>query len=83
VGDYVGFQGGDGADVGDYEDGNKDAPPHAKEELVAVMAVISHRWQHQISPSEGGRRVLPPSPPQKIMRKIGHRFSFETKACIK
>jgi hypothetical protein len=39
--DDVGSQGGDGADVGDGEDGDEDAPPHAKEESVTMMAAIS------------------------------------------
>jgi hypothetical protein len=45
------------------------------------MAVIS-LWQQQVYPSEGGRRVLPLPPPQKIMGKIGHSFSAEMKAYI-
>jgi hypothetical protein len=58
-------------------------PPYAKEESVAMMAVISLRRQWKISPFRGGRRVPPPSLPQKNMGKLGYIFSLETKVSIK
>jgi hypothetical protein len=58
-------------------------PPYAKEESVAMMAVISLRRQWKISPFGGGRRVPPPSLPQKNMGKLGRIFSLETKVSIK
>jgi hypothetical protein len=60
-----------------------DAPPYAKEESMVTMAAISLRRKQQISHSEGGRRVLSPPPPQKIMGKIGRPCSIETKAYIR
>jgi hypothetical protein len=60
-----------------------DAPSYAKEESMVLMEVISLRWLQQISPSGCGRRVPPPSLPQKIMGKIGHPFSVKTKAYIR
>jgi carbamate kinase len=47
------------------------------------MAEISLQWQQQITASGGGRRVLPPPLPQKIIEKIGRHFSVETKAYIR
>jgi hypothetical protein len=58
-GDDIESRGGDGADIEDDEDGDEDAPPHAEEESVAMMATISHWRQQQINPSGGGRRVPP------------------------
>jgi hypothetical protein len=60
-----------------------DAPPYTKEESVVKMAVIYLRRHQQINPSRGGRRIPHPPPPQKIMEKIGHPFSVETKAYIR
>jgi hypothetical protein len=57
--------------------------PYAKEESMVSMVVISLQWQQQISPSGGGRWVLPPPPPQKIMGKIGHPFSIKMKVSIR
>jgi hypothetical protein len=42
-GDDIESRGGDGADVGDDVYGDEDAPSHAKEESVVMMAAISHR----------------------------------------
>jgi hypothetical protein len=63
--DDIKYRGGDCSDVGDNEYGDEDAPRHAKDELVAMMATIFLRRQQQISHSEGGRRI--PPPPEKNM----------------